>query len=48
MLPAQIWHGDAAFRLAQDGKDLRFTESARLYQNLLDHIARENSTFEAR
>ncbi|WP_222024290.1 hypothetical protein, partial [Rhizobium laguerreae] len=34
--------------LAQDGKDLGFAESARLHQNLLDHKARENSTFEAR
>ena len=37
-----------AFRLAQDGKDLWFTKSAGLHQNLLDHKARENSTFEAR
>lgn len=39
---------DAAFRLAQDGKDSRFAESARLHQNLLDHKAREDSTFDAR
>ncbi|MGF6176263.1 hypothetical protein ABIE33_004575, partial [Ensifer sp. 4252] len=26
----------------------RFAESARLHQNLLDHKARENSTFEVR
>ncbi|THK33274.1 hypothetical protein EHS39_37560, partial [Ensifer sp. MPMI2T] len=27
------------FRLAQDRKDLGFAKSARLHQNLLDHIA---------
>lgn len=27
---------------------MRFAESARLHQNLLDHKARENSTFEVR
>lgn len=34
--------------MAKDGKDLWFAESARLHQNLLDHIAREDSTFEVR
>lgn len=48
MLPAKLGDGDASFRLAKDGKDLGFAESARLHQNLLVHKARENSTFEAR
>jgi hypothetical protein len=48
MFPAKLGDCDAAFRLAKDGKDLGFAKSARLHQNLLDHKARENSTFEAR
>ena len=47
MFAAWLGYRNAAFCLAKDGKDLRFAESARLHQNLLDHIARENSTFEA-
>ena len=48
MQPAQPGQRHPAFALPQDRKNLGFGKSTRLHQNLLDHKARENSTFEDR
>ncbi|EJF90358.1 hypothetical protein MEG_01125 [Bartonella tamiae Th307] len=36
MFPAKLGYRNTAFRLANNGKDLRFAKSARLHQNLLN------------
>lgn len=39
MLPAQVGHGHATFRLAQHSHDLGFAKSPLLHRNLSEHLA---------